>query len=131
MSDKKDSIKKNLEDILKVSPKVKSIKRTPQKIKRKEQFCEMLDALKYVNDRAVSMKTEIGVDFILYEEPFFAIIEPLIELSFSKKQQALINWWVYDKWTHSEGVLILTDQETGEEIPTDTPEELYELLQII
>ena len=131
MSDKKDSIKKNLEDILKVSPKVKSIKRTPQKIKRKEQFCEMLDALKYVNDRAISMKTEIGVDFILYEEPFFAIIEPLIELSFSKKQQALINWWVYDKWTHPEGVLILTDQDSGEEIPTDTPEELYELLQTI
>lgn len=131
MSDRKDSIKKDLEDILKVSPKVRSVKRTPQKIKRKEQFCEMLDALKYVNDRAVSMKTEIGVDFILYEEPFFAIIEPLIELAFSKKQQALINWWVYDKFTHPEGVLILTDQDSGEEIPTDTPEELYELLQII
>jgi hypothetical protein len=131
MSDKKDSIKKNLEDILKISPKVKSIKRTPQKIKQKEQFCEMLDSLKYVNDRAIQMKNEIGVDFILYEDPFFAIIEPLLELAFNKKQQALINWWVYEKWTHSDGVLILTDKETGEEIPTDTAEEMYELLQII
>ena len=131
MSDKKDSIKKNLEDILKISPKVKSIKRTPQKIKQKEQFCEMLNAFKYVNDRAVLMKTEIGVDFILYEDPFFTIIESLLEIAYNKKQQALINWWIYEKWDHPEGVLILTNQDTGEEIPTDTAEELYELLQII
>jgi hypothetical protein len=131
MNDKKDSIKKSLEDILMVSPKIKSIKRTPQKIKHKEKFCEMLESLKYVNDRAVRMKTEIGVDFILYEDPFFAIIEPLLELAYNSKQQALINWWVYEKWDHPDGILILTDKETGEEIPTDTAEELYELLQII
>jgi hypothetical protein len=131
MSDKKDSIKKNLEDILKVSSKIKPLKRTPQKIKQKEQFCEMLNAFKYVNDRAVLMKTEIGVDFILYEDPFFTIIESLLEIAYNKKQQALINWWIYEKWDHPEGVLILTNQDTGEEIPTDTAEELYELLQII
>jgi hypothetical protein len=131
MNDKKDSIKKNLKDILKVSSKIKPLKRTPQKIKQKEQFCEMLNAFKYVNDRAVLMKTEIGVDFILYEDPFFTIIESLLEIAYNKKQQALINWWIYEKWDHPEGVLILTNQDTGEEIPTDTAEELYELLQII
>jgi hypothetical protein len=91
----------------------------------------MLNAFKYVNDRAVLMKTEIGVDFILYEDPFFTIIESLLEIAYNKKQQALINWWIYEKWDHPEGVLILTNQDTGEEIPTDTAEELYELLQII
>ena len=128
MSDKKDSIKKNLEDILKVSPKIKTLKRTPQKIQHKERFCEMLESLKYVNERAVQMKNEIGVDFILYEEPFFAIIEPLMIFAFNKKQQALINWWIYEKWTHPEGVLILTDKESEEEIPTDTAEDFYEFL---
>lgn len=131
MNDKKDSIKQSLEDALKVSSKIKSTKRTPQKIKQKEQFCEMLEAFKYVNDRAVLMKTEIGVDFILYEDPFFTIIESLLEIAYNKKQQALINWWIYEKWDHPEGVLILINQDTGEEIPTDTAEELYELLQII
>ena len=131
MSDKKDSIKKNLKDILKVSSKIKPLKRTPQKIKQKEQFCEMLNAFKYVNDRTTLMKVEIGVDFILYEDPFFSNIEPLFELAYNKKQQALINWWIYEKWDHPSGILILVNQETGEEIPTDTAEELYELLQTI
>ena len=70
-------------------------------------------------------------DFFLYDNRFFTIIEFLLEIAYNKKQQALINWWIYEKWDHPEGVLILTNQDTGEEIPTDTAEELYELLQII
>ena len=41
----------------------------------------------------------------------------------------MINWWLYDKFLPSGDVLILNDNETHEEIPTETPEDIWDLLQ--
>ena len=41
----------------------------------------------------------------------------------------MINWWLYDKFLPSGDVLILNDSETEEEIPTETPEDIWDLLQ--
>ena len=41
----------------------------------------------------------------------------------------MINWWLYDKFLPSGDVLILNDNETDEEIPTETPEDIWNLLQ--
>jgi hypothetical protein len=122
-------IKQTIDQVLKAS--VSTVKRTVLKQKRKEEFCEMLALLKYINDRAIVMKNDIGVDFTEFEEPFFTSIETLMKRAFTKKQLTIINWWLYDKWYHPEGTLVLTEETTGREIPTDTPEELYEFIQTI
>ena len=41
----------------------------------------------------------------------------------------MINWWLYDKFLPSGDVLILNDNETHEEIPTETAEDIWDLLQ--
>jgi len=38
-------------------------------------------------------------------------------------------WWLYDKWNAGDEVLQLNNVETGDEIPSDTPEELWDLVQ--
>ena len=45
------------------------------------------------------------------------------------EQQNLINWWLYDKFLPTGETLILTDKETEEVIPSDTPEDIWELIQ--
>ena len=41
----------------------------------------------------------------------------------------MINWWLYDKFLPSGEDLILNDNETDEEIPTETAEDIYDLLE--
>jgi hypothetical protein len=52
-----------------------------------------------------------------------------MKLHFNDKQRSMINWWLYDKFLPSGDILILNDNETNEEIPTETPEDIWELLQ--
>ena len=52
-----------------------------------------------------------------------------MKLHFSDKQRSMINWWLYDKFLPSGDVLILTNKETDEIIPSDTPEDLWDLIK--
>ena len=63
-----------------------------------------------------------------YDDPFYCAIENLIKLNYSQEQQNLINWWIYDKFLPTGEVLILTDSKSGELIPSETPEDLWDLV---
>ena len=60
---------------------------------------------------------------------FFNVIEALMKIHFSKEQRSIINWWLYDKFLPDGNVLILNSDETGKEIPTETPDDIWELIQ--
>jgi hypothetical protein len=124
-----DQLKKDLKDILKIKGTV--TKQRPVKgLIKKENFIRFIENYKYANDRTLLLKVEHAIDFVSFEEPFIQSIEALLELSFNKNQVQIIHWWLYDKWnTGDESVLQLQNTETGEELPTDTPEELWDLVQ--
>ncbi len=125
-----DQIKKDLNDILKIKGKV--TKERPVKgLIKKETFCRFIDNYKYANDRALMLKQDFQVDFVNFEEPFVQAIEALIKLNFNKHQTQVIEWWLYEKWNSGEEPLQIENQETQEIIPTDTPTELWDLLQTL
>ena len=49
--------------------------------------------------------------------------------SLIEKQRNMINWWLYDKFLPNGDVLILNDNETEKEIPTETAEDIWDLIQ--
>tara|TARA_Y100000389_G_scaffold88652_1_gene85092 strand:+ start:302 stop:694 length:393 start_codon:yes stop_codon:yes gene_type:complete len=126
-----DQIRQDLKDILKIKSSV--TKERPVKgLIKKEAFTRFIQNYKYANDRALMLKMEHAIDFVNFEEPFIQSIEALLELYFNKNQLQILHWWLYDKWnTGDESVLQLNDTETGEEIPSDTPEELWTLIQTL
>ena len=75
------------------------------------------------------MKHDFNVDFTEYDDPFFKVISSLFKLHFTEKQRSMINWWLYDKFLPSGDILVLNDNETHEEIPTETPEDIWDLIQ--
>ena len=78
------------------------------------------------------LKSEHQVDFVNFEEPFVQAIEALLQLHFNKNQKQIIEWWLYEKWNQLDGsVLQLNNTQTDEELPSDTPEELWELVQTL
>ena len=127
-SDNIKKFKKSIEDIL--GTKSNILKKRPTiKDKEREHFNLILNNLAHINSRSLGLKHDYKIDFIEYEDPFFNIIESLMRLHFNKDQRSIINWWLYDKFLPSGDMLILNDEETGDEIPTDTPDDIWELIQ--
>ena len=124
-----DQLKKDLKNILKIKGTI--TKQRPVKgLVKKEAFIRFIENYKFSNDRTLMLKMEHAIDFVNFEEPFVQSIEALLELHFNKNQIQIIQWWLYEKWnTGDESVLQLNNMETGEELPSDTPEELWNLIQ--
>jgi len=128
---KKDSvkhIKKYIDDILGAKSSLRD-KLPLKKSYKQELFCEVLQNLQFVNNRTMGMKHDYKVNMMDYDDPFYVTIENMFQLHYTQEQQNLINWWLYDKFLPTGEVLVLTHKETNELIPTDTPEEIWNLIQ--
>jgi len=121
-------IKKYIDEVLNTKSSL-SAKRPLKQDKLRNLFCTVLTELQFINARAIGMKHDYAVDFTEYDDPFFKIISSLFKLHFTEKQRSMINWWLYDKFLPSGDILILNDNDTHEEIPTETAEDIWELLQ--
>ena len=121
-------IQKSINDILGIKSGL--VKKRPSvKAKRRELFNTVLTGLAHINGRSLGLKHDYHIDFIEYDEPFFNVIESLLDLQFNRQQKSIIEWYLYDKILPTGETLILTNQKTGEEIPTDTPDDIWDLVQ--
>ena len=121
-------IKKYIDEILNTKSSL-TAKRPVKQDKLRKLFCDVLNELSFVNARAVGMKHDYNIDFTEYDDPFYVAIENLFKLHYTSEQRNIINWWLYDKFLPSGEILVLTDKESGEEILTDTPEDIWDLIQ--
>ena len=123
-----EKIKSYIDDVLGTKSSLR--KKLPSKISHKKQlFCEILQNLQFINGRTMGMKHDYKVNMMDYDDPFYIIIENLIKLNYTQEQQNVINWWLYDKFLPTGEILILTNKDTEEIIPTDSPEDIWELIQ--
>ena len=121
-------IQKSINDILGIKSGL--IKKRPSvKEKRRELFNTVLTGLAHINGRSLGLKHDYHIDFIEYDEPFFNVIESLLDLQFNRQQKSIIEWYLYDKILPTGETLILTNQKTGEEIPTAPPDDIRDLVQ--
>ena len=128
---KKDNVRKiksYIDDILGTKSSLRK-KLPSRKSHEKQLFCEILQNLQFVNGRTLGMKHDFKVNMMEYDDPFYIVIENLFKLNYTEQQRNLINWWLYDKYLPTGEVLMLTDKETEEEIPSDTPADIWDLLQ--
>ena len=123
-----DKIKSYIDDILGTKSSLRK-KLPSKKSHEKDLFCEVLHNLQFVNTRTMGMKHDYKINMMDYDDPFYATIENLFQLNYTQEQRNLVNWWLYDKFLPTGEVLILTDKETEEIIPSDTPEDIWELIQ--
>ena len=123
-----DKIKSYIDDILGTKSSLKQ--KLPAKISyKKELFCEILQNLQFVNSRTMGMKHDYKVNMMDYDDPFYLTIENLLKLHYTQEQQNIINWWLYDKFLPTGEILVLTNKDTEEIIPSETPEDVWDLVQ--
>ena len=126
--DNVDKIKSYIDDILGTKSNLRD-KLPSKKSKEKELFCEILQNLQFVNGRTLGMKHDFKVNMMEYDDPFYTALECLIKLHYTQEQQNVINWWLYDKFLPTGEVLVLTNKTTEEVIPSETPEDIWDLIQ--
>ena len=123
-----DKIKSYIDDILGTKSSLR--KKLPSKISHEKQlFCEILQNLQFVNSRTMGMKHDYKINMMDYDDPFYVALENLLKLHYTQEQRNVINWWLYDKFLPTGEVLVLTDKTTEEIIPSDTPEDVWDLIQ--
>ena len=127
--DNVDKIKSYIDDILGGKSNLRD-KLPSKKSKEKELFCEVLRNLQFVNGRTLGMKHDYKVNFMDYDDSFYVIVENMFQLHYTQEQQNIINWWLYEKFLPTGEVLVLSNKETSEVIPSDTPEDIWDLIQI-
>ena len=126
--DKINKIQKTINDILGAKSGLAK-KRPSIRDKNREYFNVIINSLAHLNSRSISLKHDYKIDFIEYDEIFFNVIEALMKLHFNKEQRSIIEWFLYDKFLPDGSILVLSDEITGKEIPTDTPNDIWELIQ--
>jgi hypothetical protein len=75
------------------------------------------------------MKHDYKINMMDYDDPFYSAIENLIKLHYTQEQQNIINWWLYEKFLPTGEVLVLIHKTTEEIIPSETPEDIWILIQ--
>tara|TARA_A100001201_G_scaffold108483_1_gene92799 strand:- start:5 stop:418 length:414 start_codon:yes stop_codon:yes gene_type:complete len=126
--EKINKIQKSIEEILGTKSGLAK-KRPTVKDKKRELFNAVITGLAHINSRSLGLKHDYRIDFIEYDDIFFDVIESLMKLYFNKDQRSIINWFLYEKFLPNGDILILNDNETGDEIPTETPDDVWELIQ--
>jgi len=127
-NDNVDKIKSYIDDILGTKSSLRN-KLTSKKSREKELFCEILQNLQFVNGRTMGMKHDYKINMMDYDDPFYVTIENLLKLHYTQEQQNIINWWLYDKFLPTGEILMLTNKETEEVIPSETPDDIWNLIQ--
>jgi hypothetical protein len=123
-----DKIKSYIDDILGTNSNLKEKLPIKQSLEE-ELFCSMLNDLQFVNSRTMGMKHDYKINMMDYDDPFYTAIENLLKLRYTQEQQNVINWWLYDKFLPSGDTLILTHKDTEEIIPSETPGDIWDLIQ--
>ena len=126
--DNVNKIKSYIDDILGTKSNLRD-KLPTKKLREQELFCQILNNLQFVNGRTMGMKHDYKINMMEYDDPFYVAIENFFQLHYTREQQNVINWWLYDKFLPTGEILILTHKETEEIIPSDTPEEIWDLIQ--
>lgn len=98
----------------------------------KKIFIEVMTQLKVIEDRRDFMEEEIGMDMTQYEDQFFAVIENLFKLAFSKEQLALIQLYLYNLVPDKEwdGTITVETEGREEQVMFKEPEDVWNVINL-
>jgi len=121
-----DDIKKAVDQLLKITSTVKR-KKKAYIDKQKDLFISILMALQATQTRTILTQTELKLDFSSYDEMYLQIIDSLILLHFGKEGFELISWYLYEK-INPDGSFNEIQNDEGKIVPSDTPEDIWNVL---
>lgn len=129
MTDPKKKLRQILHSVYPLGYRI-ATKTPSRETMNKKLFVEVLTQLKEIEDRRDFMETEIGMDMTQYEDQFFAVIENLMKMHFSKEQLALIQLYLYqlvpeEDW---DGTITIEVGKKEERVNFQKPEDVWNVI---
>jgi hypothetical protein len=121
-----DDIKKAVDQLLKINSTVRR-KKKAYIDKQKDLFIGVLMAIQATQTRTILTQTELKLDFSTYDEMYLQIIDSLVLLHFGKEGYELVSWYLYEK-INPDGTFNEIQNDEGEIVPSDTPEDIWNIL---
>jgi hypothetical protein len=78
-----------------------------------EKFEKLIKDLQMIRDRSSTLH-DLGIDIMNYEEPYHRIISELMDKAFGKNAHDWIDWFIYERVTHSGEILKAWDKDQNE-----------------
>jgi hypothetical protein len=124
-----NSIKKAVDSLLKINSTVKRKKKAHIE-KQKDLFINIINALQASQVRSNILYNDLKLDYANYDELFYQIIDSLILLHFGNDGYELISFYLYEKFT-PDGEMLEMYNDDEEIIPTETPEDIWNILMTL
>jgi hypothetical protein len=129
MVDPRKKIRQVLHSVYPLGYRIKQ-KEPNQDYMNKKLFIEVLNQMRQIEERRDFMEEEIGMDMTQYEEQFFAVIENLMKMHFTKEQLALIQMYLYQLIPDKEwdGTITIDVGKKEEIVKFKKPEDVWNVI---
>lgn len=121
----KENRKFSIKDVLGEGVNIKETKKSVFK-KDRDFFTNLVTALIEMDSRS-ELLIKLGVDLILYEDPYHTIIEGFIFKHYGEIKGEIIMWWLGEKRS-PKGKNMTLQGEDGLDYPINTAIQLYQAL---
>ena len=98
--------------------------------KLKEQFIDTINKFEEVWERQNKLDTELGIDFTVYDDPFFRVIEGLIHFCFEPLAAEAILFYIYARKDEEGDFNVFIDPQ-GAKHKFETAEDLWEYMLLV
>lgn len=125
--DSLEEIKKVLERALGVNFKIVDINDTFEPDLEKKLFVKLIRKLEKLAQNEDKVYTDTKIDITTIIEPYWAMIEHVLDYCFTTELSDIIWWYIYNRKDDT-GKIQPWEDETGEEYKFSNPGDLYEYL---
>jgi hypothetical protein len=124
-----EGIKKSIETIIGSDTILKRKKKTEEDINR-ELFEKTILTIDQIRTREVLLQTELGLDYSVYNEKFYEVIDTLFHMYFGAEATEIIFFYIYERVNPDGSINDLID-ENDVVITLQTPSDLWYLVNHI
>ena len=122
-------IKKSIEDIIGSDTVLKRKKKTEEDLNR-ESFEKIIMLMDEIQVRGVLLHADLGLDYSVYDEKFYEIIDRLFQMQFGKEASEIIFFYTYERINPDGSINELVD-ENNQVIVLNSPTDLWYLVNHI
>jgi hypothetical protein len=123
-----DGIKQSIEDIIGADTSLKRKKKSEEDSQR-EKFIKIITLLEEADVRSELLGKDLNLDFSLYDEKFYNVIDNLLLMMFGKEACELIFFYIYERINPDGTVNDLVDANNNP-VSLSNPIELWELVKL-
>ena len=95
--------------------------------KHKKFFLSTLNTLISIQERTDKVFTEYGLNFIMYEDLYFTIIEDLVYEHYGDQIAEVMFWYVNGAKIQTDEEQFIEDKDTGKKYKVKTPLQVYNI----